>query len=538
MKTRSPRQLGVVALVTVLLSTLAWPAFGERVLRRAGTGEPSTLDPHLWLDGWEGNIVQELFQGLTALDAAANVVPGAAESWTLSDDGKTYVFTLREGLTWSDGVPLTAEDFVYSFRRIVDPATASPMALYLFDIVHARAINAGTAPVEELAVRALDPLRVEITLERPVPYFPELIVHRGKPVPKHVVEKLGRQWTRPGNMVSNDAFRLESWTVQGPVKLVKNERFYDAENVDLDVMIHIPIEDLRSGLSRFRAGELDILPTFAPGELEWVKKNLSEQLHLVPVLGLHYYAFNTQKPPFNDARVRRALSMAMDRRILTERVLKGGEAPAFSLVPEGVRNYPDRAELSFKDDAMSARIGEAKSLLQQAGFGPGKPLKLQLRYTNSETHRQVAVATAAMWKRIGVRSELLNSEQRVLISKIRTGDFEVAQTRWYAEVRDPMTFVELLYSPAGPAINVSRYQNPDLDALIDRAKNTVDVGARAELILQAEQLALRDQGIAPIYFYMGKRLIQPWVKGWVDNPRGIHLARWLGVDEAKQARNQ
>ena len=296
----------------LLAAVLCEPLAAENAIRRAGTGDPSTLDPHLWLDGWEGNIVQELFQGLTALDAAANVIPGAAESWTLSDDGKTYVFVLREGLTWSDAAPLTAQDFVYSFRRIVDPETASPMALYLFDIVNARDVNRGQLPLEQLGVKALDDRQVQIELERPVPYFPELIVHRGKPVPRHVVEKLGREWTRPGNMVSNDAFMLDSWTVQGPVKLIKNPNFYDAENVKLDAVYHIPIEDLRSGLNRFRAGEIDILPTFAPGELPWVQKNLPDALHLVPVLGLHYYVFNTEVAPVR----RRACSsrpLARDR---------------------------------------------------------------------------------------------------------------------------------------------------------------------------------------------------------------------------------
>ena len=211
-------------------------------------------------------------------------------------------------------------------------------------------------------------------------------------------------------------------------------------------------------------------------------------------------------------------------------MLRGGEAPAFSLVPQGVRNYPAHAQLEFKDEPMDARLARARMLLQDAGFGAGNPLALEVRYTNSETHRQVAVATAAMWKRIGVRATLLNSEQRVLLSKIRAGDFQVAQTRWYAEVRDPMTFVELLYSPSGPAINLSRYKNDELDSLVDSARNTADIARRAELIRAAETIALRDQAIAPLYFYMGKRLVQPWVTGWVDNERGIHLARWLGVD--------
>lgn len=514
----------------LILVTVALSANAEVSIKRAGTGDPSTLDPHLWLDGWEGNIVQELFQGLTALDAAANVIPGAAESWTLSDDGKTYDFLLREGLTWSDGAPLEAADFVYSFQRIVDPETASPMALYLFDIDNAEAVNRGAMPLEALGVEAVDKRTVRIRLQRPVPYFPELIVHRGKPVPKHVVEKYGREWTRPGNMVSNDAFVLDSWTVQGPVKLVKNDRFFDADNVKLDAVYHIPIEDLRSGLNRFRAGELDILPTFAPGELEWVRKNLGDALHLVPVLGLHYYVFNTQLKPFDDARVRVALSLATDRRILTEKVLRGGEAPAFSLVPAGVENYPKHANLEFKDTPTGQRLQRAKSLLAEAGYSSSNPLELEIRYTNSETHRQVAVATAAMWKRIGVRARLLNSEQRVLLSKIRAGDFQVAQTRWYAEVRDPMTFIELLYSPSGPGINLSRYQDEQLDALVERARATVALDERAELIRQAETIALRDQAILPLYFYMGKRLVQPWVTGWVDNERGIHLARWLGVD--------
>lgn len=526
------RIASLVALLAIVLSPTAYGQDPEQTIRRSASGDAATLDPHLWVDGWEGNIVQDLFTGLTTLDAEVNVVPGCAESWEVSKDGLTYTFTLREGLKWSDGVALTAEDFVYSFRRILSPETAAPSAALLYLIKNAEAVNRGREALDQLGVHAPDDRTVVIELIEPAPYFPELIVHRGLPAPRHVVERVGRGWTQPGSMVSNGAFILDEWIPQNHVRLVRNPEFFDAAEVQLEVMYHVPSEDQETGFRRYRAGELDLLTTLPPARLGWIRANLSDELQLIPILGLDYYIFNTTKAPLDNPDVRRALSMAIEREVLTERITLAGEEPAYGLVPPGVLNYPRPAKLDYASLDSKDRRGEAAKLLAEAGFGPSSPLKLTLRYNTNETHKRVAVAIAAMWKPLGVQLELVNSEQKVLLADIRNGDFEIARASWFAEVRDPMTYLELLHSSSGK-INQSRFADPVYDRLVESARQAVDLGARAEIMREAEAYALQAHALVPINFYVGRRLVKPYVRGWEPNVRGIHLARYLSVEHLR-----
>jgi len=521
-------RLGLCLVLSALSFTVS-AADPEQTLRRSGIGDPATLDPHRWVDGWEGNIVSDLFQGLTSLDAAVNVVPGVAESWEVSEDGRTYTFQLRKDAVWSDGRPITSADVVFSFRRILDPTTASPAAALLYLIKNSRSVNTGELPVDALGIIAISERVVAIELTEPAPYFPELIVHRGKLAPQHAIEKYGNQWARPGNMVSNGAFLLDEWIPQTHVRLVRNPRFHSADEVRLEVMYHAPAEDLSTGLRQYRADEIDILTVIPPGRLPWAKENLPEELHLVPILGLDYYVFNVNKPPFDDVRVRRALSMALNRELITQRITGAGEQPAYGLVPPGVFDYPNPGRADFADLPSSERARQAKALLAAAGYGPDNPLEFTLRYNTNEQHKRVAVAASSMWKQFGVKVNLLNNEMKVLVADIRAGDFELARASWFAEVRDAMTYLELLHSTSGP-INQSGYNNKAFDDLVDAARMTPDIVARAELMRQAEQIAVDELPIMPINFYMARRLIKPRVKGWVDNNRGIHLARYLYVE--------
>ncbi len=519
-----------VWLALVFASFAATAADPIQTVRRSGIGDASTLDPHRWVDGWEGNIVMDLFQGLTTLDAAANVVPGIARSWQVSKDGKTYTFQLREDARWSDGVPVTAGDVVFSFRRILDPQTASPAAALLYLIKNGQAINSGSMTADKLGVTAGDATTVIIELTEPAPYFPELIVHRGLLAPRHVIERHGDRWARPATMVSNGAFMLDEWIPQVHVRLVRNPLFHSAGEVRLEVMYHMPSEDLSTGLKQYRAGEIDILSVIPPGRLQWVKDNLPDELHLTPVLGLDYYVFNVNKPPFDDDRVRQALSMAVDREVITQRITGAGEPPAYGLVPPGVLNYPSPARAGFADMPNQDRVRKARALLAEAGFGPGNPLEFTLRYNTNEQHKRVAVAASAMWKQLGVRVRLLNNEMKVLVADIRAGDFEMARASWFAEVRDAMTYLDLLHSASGP-INQSGYHNEAFDALVDRARASADLDVRAELMRQAEQIAVDAQPIMPLNFYMARNLVKPKVQGWIDNNRGIHLGRYFFVQQ-------
>ncbi|MFM8845650.1 MAG: peptide ABC transporter substrate-binding protein [Gammaproteobacteria bacterium] len=503
-------------------------AVTENVVRRSSTGEPQTLDPQLWTYGQDGNIAQDLFQGLTTLDVKANVVAGQAESWTISPDGRTYTFRLRSNLQWSDGKGITSADFLWSLRRIFDPQTVSPAVALLYVIRNGKAVNQGKLPVAALGVQALDPRTLVIELEHPAPYLLDLLVHRAFPVPRHVVEKYGRQWTRPEHIVSNGAFIFGEWRPGSHVRLLRNPRFHEAARVRLDAIHHVPIEDPKNTVVRYRAGELDVAVTLPSDQIDDIKRNFGSQLRLVTQLGLEYLAFNTRRGATADTRVRRALSMVIDRELIVARITRAGEPPAYCVVPLGVLNYPVRGCADFEKMPKAQRVAEAQRLLTAAGYGPAKPLSLRFRVNNSDTQRKIALAVSSMWQPLGVRVELIGSEMKAHQQALAQGDFDVARGAWYGEDRDALSFLRLLDGRA-PALNISGFDNAEYQGLLDQADNTADLAARAVFLQKAEALAMREQPLAPIHVYVSRRLVSPRVTGWVDNPRGLHLNRYLSI---------
>ena len=334
-------------------------------------------------------------------------------------------------------------------------------------------------------------------------------------------------------MVSNGAFTLDEWIPNGHVAVAKNLRFYGADQVQLAGVWHHNGEDTNRALRQFRAGELDVVVSVPIGQLQWMKQNLGEELHMVPAFGLQHYVFNLNRPPFNDRRVRLALAMAIILEVIVERVLgSSGESPAYGLIPSQARFYPEHAMADFAAWPHAERINRARDLLAEAGFGPGNPLKVELSYNTHELHKRVAVAVAAMWKTIGVATTLNNMEAKVLLANMRQGEFDVGRYLWLAETSDGFSFLERIHSDAGP-LNQAGYANPEYDALLDQIMVTVDLDERAAL-QQAEAMALEDMPILPLYYYAGRRLIARHVGGWVDNPRGINLARDLSIDETRR----
>lgn len=520
----------LLALIFAARLLIATSVDASGVLHRGNIGEPDSLDPHMTTSGYATNIIFEMFVGLTTVDAESNVIPGAAESWTISDDGLTYVFTMREGMLWSDGNPVTAQDYEYAFKRILDPMTASRAAPMLYVIENGRPINGGEMPVENLGVTALDDRTLQIKLEAPTPFFLELIVHRGFPAPRWVIEEYGREWTRPENIVVNGAFKLKEWVPQTSVSVVRNPTFFDAETVALDEIIFYTTEDLTAAFNRYRAGELDMIISFPPSQFDWIKENLPDDLRMTQNLGLEYITFNTTKPPFNDPRVRRALSMAIDRDTIADRVMRGGEMPAYSLIPVGSRENYEPAFASFQNLSQAERVARAKELLAEAGYGPDNPLSFSFRYNTQEVLRRVAAAIAAMWQRsLDVQVSLLNSDLNVLNADLRNGDYEVARYQWFGEHRDPSTFLYLLETEA-VGDNHSKYSNPAFDALMKEVYATADLEARMRLMQDAERIVMDDAPIAPLNYYVSKRIVKPYVKGILDNVRGINLGRYVSID--------
>ncbi|MFL2771668.1 MAG: peptide ABC transporter substrate-binding protein [Rhodospirillaceae bacterium] len=518
-----------IILISITLCTTTSYAGGY--LHRGNIGEPDSLDPHLTTSGYAGNIIFDMFLGLTTLDAFANIVPGAAKSWTISKDGKTYIFAIREGMQWSDGRLVTAGDFEYAFRRILDPLTASRSAPMLYAIKNARLISGGKLPVDQLGVEALDDFTLEIKLEAPTPFFLELIVHRGFPVPKWTIEEYGREWTRPENIVVNGAFILKQWIPQTSLSLEKNQLFFWNDSVALSGVTYYTTEDLTSAFNRYRSGELDIIISFPPSQFEWIQQNMARELRVSQNNGLEYITFNTLKPPFDDSRVRLALSMVVDRDLIAARVMRGGERPAHSIVPEASRGPYDPALPLYISMAQAERVTRAKVLLREAGFGPDNPLSLSFRYNTHEVLQRVAAAVAAMWDRdLGVSVTLLNSDLNTLNADLRNGNYEVARYQWLGEYRDPSTFLYLLQSDA-VGDNHSKYNNSDFDALMNAMYDEPDLDKRFHLMKAAEKIVMADAPITPITYYVSKRLVGARIRGFEDNVRGINLSRYVSIND-------
>lgn len=501
-------------------------AHGEIAFRSGHSGEPDSLDPHVATTGTAVTIINDMFEGLLTLDAHGKAVPGLAESWEISDDGLSYTFKLRPVLEWSDGKALTAHDLVYSFKRFADPSVArSLLVTYIETIRGGGAALRGEADPQAMAVSAVDANTLRIELTRPTAFFLRVLATPAfAAVPRHAIERHGSAWTQPGNMVSNGAFRLAEWVPQDYVKLERNPRFHKADDVQLDAVYFYPMDDLNTGLRRFRAGELDAMVNFPPDKLDWIRANMSDSLRLSPSLGLYLYVVNNVRPPLDDVRVRRALSMAVDREAITERLIRTGDRPAYGIVPPGIPGYPAPLADRLSGFSMAERQAAARALLAEAGVAGN--LKISLLYHTSEEHKRVAVALANMWKAIGVRAELINAERQVVNATIRQGDFDLGRAAWFAGIED--AFGLLNYFLSDSPSNVSRYQSQEFDALIGQANQLMDRAARAGLLREAEQVLMRDQAIIPIFYYVSRRLVSPRVRGWQDdNVSAIRPSRYL-----------
>ena len=497
----------------------------NQVLRWGNGAEPGSLDPHRTQGVPGSNIGRDLFEGLMSEAADGTVIGGAAESWELSDDGKTYRFSLRPEARWSNGDPVTADDFVYSLRRSLDPATLSNYTFILNPILNAEEVAAGQLPTSEVGVRALDTHTLEIQLENTTPYFLGLLTHSASyPVHPPSVETHGNQYARPGNLVSNGAYRLEEWVVQSHVKLVRNENYRDNGNTTIDEVWYYPTEDQTAELSRFRAGELDLSNAIPKRQVDWIRENLPDELVISPYLGAYYFGFNTTLPPFeNNPELRRALSLAVDRDIITGQVTNAGEVPAYGWVPP-VQNYTGQ-QMPEAAWIQEERVAEARRLYALAGYSEENPLRTRILYNTQEDHKRISVAIASMWKQtLGVEVEILNQEWKVFLDtrqqKIET---EVYRSGWIGDYNDAYTFAELFASGGG--LNHTGYSSPDYDRLLGEASAEGDLKRRAELLQQAERVLLEDLPIMPLYFYVTARLVRPWVGGYTPNIMDHHRSK-------------
>jgi len=494
--------------------------------------EPASLDPLKAVGLPEIQVIRDLFEGLTNQDAQGKIVPGVAQSWS-SSDNKTWVFTLRNNARWSNGDRVTAQDFVYSWQRLVDPKNSSAFAWFagLSGIENAAAITKGEMTPDKLGVVAQDNSRLKVTLDRPVPWFPALVANVALfPVPQKIIAQLGDSWTAPGKLVGNGAYQLSERVVNEKIVLTRNIHYWDDAHSVLTKVTFVPINEESSATKRYRSNDIDITESFPKEMYGLLKKTLPGEVYTPDQLGTYYYAFNTQKGPTADVRVRKALSWSIDRKIIAEKVLGTGEKPAWHFTPDVTAGFKPLPSFLQQHDQNSLNA-QAKALLTSAGYGSGKPLKLKLLYNTSESHQKIAIAVASMWKKnLGVDVTLENQEWKTYIDSRNSGNFDVIRASWVGDYNEPSTFLNLLTS--GNSSNIARFSNADYDAVIATASRETSDQARNSDYNRAEQILAEQAPIAPIYQYTNGRLIKPWVKGYpITNPEDVAYSRELWIEK-------
>jgi len=495
------------------------------VLTRGNGAEPKSLDPHFIDLIPESNIVGDLLVGLTTFDPAAHPIPGAADRWSVSADGKTWTFHIRNHV-WSDGTPVTAHDFVFAWQRLLDPKTGAYYAYNLWLLKNAHAISNGKLPPAALGVTAQDDSTLVVQLEHPAPYLPELLTHEtAYPLPRRTVIALGNRWSRPGSFVGNGAYIPVEWVPNDHIALVRNPHFYDAAHVRIDKVVYVPTQDTQAGLRRYRSSELDTLTPIPLAQIDWIRKNLGSELHTVPFLGLSYIDINLRHPPLSDVRVREALNLAYDREIMTAKVLRFGDRPAYSIVPPNITNFGPGPTIDFARLPYQARIAKARALMAQLGFGPNNPLHTTYATTGEPDSRRMAAVLQAMLKQVYDDLEIVASDEAVHYRMMQQGQFDLASASWFADFNDASNFLDLLRHDSGN--NNGGYNNRKFEATLDAAQGEPDLLKRARLLAGAEKIALDDYPWVPVRFRMTQDLVKPYVKGWVENSRQVNRSRWL-----------
>ena len=498
------------------------------LLRGNGT-EPDSLDPQKARSVEAQTILRDLCEPLTAVGHDASVAPGAALDWSASADGRTYTFHLRPDGRWSNGDRVVAADFVAGLQRLVAPATASEYAQVVDVIANAREIISGTKAAAALGVTAPDDATVVIALSAPAPYLPGLLSHPSTcPVHRPTLARAGSAYARPGTLPSNGAFVLAEWVPGSHVLAVRNHRYWNDGATQLDAVRYLHIADENAELTRYRAGELHTTVVVPRAQLEWIRANLAGELHISPQLGTYFYGFNLERPKFRDAaKLRRALSMVIDRERLAQLVLRAGELPAYGWVPPGVQNYSSQS-FDYRDLPIEERIVRARRLYAEAGYSAAKPLQFELRYNPDEVGDRLAVAISSMWKEaLGAQVQLTAVEFRSLLQDIQRRDVEVFRSSWQGDYNDAYTFAQVLRGDF--ALNLTHYRSAEYDTLLDQAAAEADSGRRRALLEQAERVMLRDHPLLPIYFYVNKHLVKPEVHGWYDNVMNVVYSKDLSL---------
>ncbi|WP_159990281.1 ABC transporter substrate-binding protein [Pelistega ratti] len=480
--------------------------------------EPQSFDPNQIAGGPESQVALQLFEGLVTADEDGNIIPGVAVSWEHSPDFKQWTFKLRPEAKWSNGDPVTAHDFVFAWQRLVTPATAAPYASYLefLQIENANEIIEGKKSPDTLGIKAVDDYTLQLTLNNPVPYLVSMTAHPSVfPLPQKVIEKFGDSWVKKENIVGNGAYKLVDHVINGKIVFERNPFYWNDKETVIDKATFLAIESGVADVQRYRAGDLDV-NNGLPAELyAKLKKEIPNEIFNNRILTTYTYDINHSKPPFNDIRVRKALNLALDRNIITDKVLGQGQIPTYVFTPPYINEGHKIQQPAYANQSMQERSAEAIKLLEEAGFSQSNPLKFTILYNTSEGHKKIAIAVASIWKKntnglINVKLE--NQEWKTFLDTRRQGNYEIALSGWGADYNQATTFTNYFLSDSSQ--NSTFYKSKAYDDVITNAYKIEDSEARAEAYAKAEQILADDFALIPFYNYVRVRLIKPYVGGY------------------------
>lgn len=499
----------------------------EQVFVWNNDAEPKTLDPAIMTGVPEHNLALSLYEGLTTLHPATlQPLPGCAEWWDVTKDGLVYTFHLRKGLKFSNGEPLTAEDFRWSWERALSPQTASQYADMLYSIAGAEAFNTGTAKdFSGVGVRVVDPLTLEVKLRGPTPFFLELVAHETlMPVHRATIEKWGAEWTKPANIVGNGPFVLAEWRPRDAIVLTPNPTWWNHGIVRLAKVVVKPIDQVDTALNEYLSGGVDWIRQVPARRIEEAQSH--PDYYVAPYLGSYFFRINITKKPFDDPRVRKAFDLAIDKKEICEKGLKAGQLPATGIVPPSMRGYTELAGLEYDTK-------RAKELLTEAGYPDGKDFpEVSILYNNNESHKKVCEMVTAMWReKLGVRVQLDQQEWQSYLQKQQNMDYQIARAGWIGDYADPNTFLDMFVTGRGN--NETGWSNKEYDSLLAEATREADPAKRMAMLQKAERLlCVDDMPVIPIYYYVNQGLLRPRVKGFFENLRDHHPMQYMYIEGA------
>lgn len=504
----------------------------EQILHIGNGDEPADVDPHITAGLPEYRIQIALFEGLVSRHPKTlEAIPGVAESWEISDDQKVYTFHIRDNAKWSNNQPITAQDFVWSWRRALMPALGNQYAYSLFVLKNAEAFHKGELKdFEQVGVKALDDKTLQVTLHSPTLYFLQLLDHHSfypvhpETIKAHgAIDDRGTRWTRPENFVGNGPFTIKEWSPNRVFTVEKNPNYWDAEQVSLQEVHFYPIQQSTTEERMFRAGQLHATYEMPISKRQVYKRANHPALRTQPLFTTYMYMLNTKKPPLDDVRVRKALAYSIDRKAIVEHVTQGGQQPAFNITPPDILGYTAEAQLEYN-------LERARELLAEAGYpnGEGFP-SVEILYNTHEDHRKIAVTVQQMWKQeLNIDITLQNQDWKVYLSNMKAGNFEVARFAWGGDYLDPSTFLKIFISDGGN--NETGWGTERYDELLELAAATADREERNGYFQEAEAILVDEVPAIPVYIYNRNRLVRPSVKGWHENVLDYHPYKYISLE--------